>query len=494
MVPVVKSCRRLDERDRHAIAGEDLGHLEPSRAAAENGQAARQGACAGRLAIGPRLNPVEAGQIGHCRATADGDDQIASLDLACATALAHLHAHCTRPDDRRLAADHLGAGVLEPLDVAAVVGPVELDAIDHAVAEVGRPGPAIAAASGVHGRRVEQRLRRHACPERARAAEQLAVDDRHRCATPPRLVRGGLAARAGTDDDEVEAQLPAHLVRAEQQRGNQRGARHDRVDLEVLAGRVISAANWAEAVERRHAHPRRRVRVGRAAGRRVAQLEAQPRGDFDRLLGERGSRRLLLHWRPEVSLCRGCRDVGDRVRGRDLADRRFHLRHRLAGRGANVDLELGPLGDDVRPRAAAHDADVDRHSGPAAVERVQRQDLVRGLERSRCGPFPAPLRHARRDRRCRIRKSAIPLRALTMSPFSRADSSTSAIDAPSAQRRMTGRLVGEPISSSGIGDEHQPTERQPFADRCPGRVRARSARSAYSPPSRPPFMSSTPGP
>jgi hypothetical protein len=46
--------------------------------------------------------------------------------------------------------------------------------------------------------------------------------------------------------------------------------------------------------------------------------------------------------------------------------------------------------------------------------------------------------------------STMPLRELTMSPLARAHSSTKATSADSARRLMTGRLAGEPISSSGL--------------------------------------------
>ncbi len=52
---------------------------------------------------------------------------------------------------------------------------------------------------------MEQRLGGHARPERARPAEEGAVDDRHRRLAGPRVVGGGLPGRSGTDDDEIES-------------------------------------------------------------------------------------------------------------------------------------------------------------------------------------------------------------------------------------------------------------------------------------------------
>ena len=82
-------------------------------------------------------------------------------------------------------------------------------------------------------------------------------------------------------------------------------------------------------------------------------------------------------------------------------------------------------------------------------------------------------------------KSAIPFRALTMSPLARAHSSTSATSCVRRRAsRMTGVLNGEPISSSGLATKV-----------TPGRAPAScSAATAWSPASSPAFMSVTPGP
>ena len=46
----------------------------------------------------------------------------------------------------------------------------------------------------------------------------------------------------------------------------------------------------------------------------------------------------------------------------------------------DVDLQLAPLGDDVRPRPARDHADVDRDAVPSAVQRVESLDEVGGGE------------------------------------------------------------------------------------------------------------------
>ena len=61
----------------------------------------------------------------------------------------------------------------------------------------------------------------------------------------------------------------------QQQPGQHRRPRHDRVDLEVLGRRMVVAADRSEAVEGRDAHAGRRVRIRRAAGRGVVHLEAR---------------------------------------------------------------------------------------------------------------------------------------------------------------------------------------------------------------------------
>ena len=86
----------------------------------------------------------------------------------------------------------------------------------------------------------------------------------------------------------------------------------------------------------------------------------------------------------------------------------------------------------------------------------------------------------------RSSKSAMPLRELTMSPLARAPSITSATSTVAAWARDDGRAHRRPDLLVRVGHEHDASERQ--------RPSARSMRSAYSPASRPPFMSETPGP
>ena len=94
-------------------------------------------------------------------------------------------------------------------------------------------------------------------------------------------------------------------------------------------------------------------------------------------------------------------------------------------------------------------ADVARHTGPAAVEPLEREDRVGRLE----DRVVALLRFdagVRRAPSIVIVRSVIPFRDETMSPFARAPSSTKAASCAGASSRITGPDHGEPISSSGL--------------------------------------------
>ena len=85
-----------------------------------------------------------------------------------------------------------------------IIGPIAWQLPDdHPVSEIGSPLPRIAIATRMKPGRVKECLRGHAGPERARATEQLTVDDRDGGASSPGEMRRRLAGLAGTDDDEV---------------------------------------------------------------------------------------------------------------------------------------------------------------------------------------------------------------------------------------------------------------------------------------------------
>ena len=198
MVLVVHPVPRVDQGDRHAIAGVDLRQLHAGRARAEDRQRPGQLASRGALDVRPRVRLGEAGQVArHATDRSDRQDHRSGLEDAVADADA------SRPVQRGRPANDRRAGSLEALHVAGVVGRIGSLAVDHVVAEVRRLRPRVVAATVVDGRRVEERLGGHARPERARAAEEAAVDDRHRCIPGARVVGSRLAGRSGPDDDEV---------------------------------------------------------------------------------------------------------------------------------------------------------------------------------------------------------------------------------------------------------------------------------------------------
>ena len=123
---------------------------------------------------------------------------------------------------------------------------------------------------------------------------RVADDDRSTVGRRPlpRPARGDPAPTRGrhprwaatprhSSDDGVRSDL-------EEQAGEHRRSRHDRIDLEVLRRGVVVAANRPEAVEGRDAHAGRRVRVGRAAGRAVVHDEPETLGDGLRVLRRAG--------------------------------------------------------------------------------------------------------------------------------------------------------------------------------------------------------------
>ena len=174
------------------------------------------------------------------------------------------------------------------------------------------------------------------------------------------------------------------LTAARDQPGQQRGARHDAREVEPLRRRVVVAADRAEAVERRRPGRARRVRVRRAAGRGVAQLEPELRGEPDREDPPGARPRIVF----SIGRCQPSRADLDRESGSTPVARTGRSTSRLGrlerprGRASAGRPGAAPLGHHVRPRAALDDADVHRHAGPASVER---------LERDRSGAPPAAI-------------------------------------------------------------------------------------------------------
>ena len=109
-------------------------------------------------------------------------------------------------------------------------------------------------------------------------------------------------------------------------------------------------------------------------------------------------------------------------------------------------------------------------------------------------PSRAPRPRAPHDRRCAARGPRCP----SGSSRSRRWRGRPPARAPHPRSRRVraddGRAHGRPDLLVGVGDEDEPAHRQPVGTRALVRPSSRSARSAYSPASRPPFMSETPGP
>ena len=99
----------------------------------------------------------------------------------------------------------LAALLPERLEMAAVVRLLlACLTVDHVVAELGRLGPGEVTATVVDGRRVQQRLGRHAGPECAGPADELVLDDGDARPARPRQAGRSLAGGTRTDDHEVD--------------------------------------------------------------------------------------------------------------------------------------------------------------------------------------------------------------------------------------------------------------------------------------------------
>ena len=194
----------LDDRRRHAEPDIDLGELAAGRATAKDEQALRELPGEGGLLVRPQVDVVDALDRRPARDGADGHDHGPCLQLVRRTIVANDDP--AMADDRRFAAVHDGAGLLESTSVARVVGLGGAGrSIDHVVALRRRPRPVVCRGVGVMlGGAVEQRLRWQAADVRTTATEPAAIDDGDAGTQLARLVRRGLAGRAGADDDDVE--------------------------------------------------------------------------------------------------------------------------------------------------------------------------------------------------------------------------------------------------------------------------------------------------
>ena len=272
-----------------------------------------------------------------------------------------------------------------------------------------------------------------------------------------------------------------------------------------------SAGEWSlppigpRPSRRRHAQPGRRVRVGGAAGRRIAERRSRAgrrapgacstsrplRSSFS--IGQSAGHRLDAR-----RSCPGTAGRGGERRGPPPRPPRAPRR----GRRPDVDLEIGIA---RRRRSGASRRRSRRRCtvtpGQRPLSVVQARSIWWAAARIALRPFSGSTpAWAARPWTVR-RRSTMPLRADTMSPLARAHSRTKQTSAASGQLADERVLeIGEPISSSGLATKTSRSngQRGAAAARLPDERRrtrpASQARIAYRPASRPPFMSVTPGP
>src|SRR5439155_14275755 len=181
----------------------DLRELGPRRTGAEDRDALRKRTEARALAVRPETGCRKALELRHLRDRADRDDDVFGLELA--RALLRLDKDVTRCGDARRPAHRDDSDRFVAFDVPGVVGVVAALADDHVIAARRSLLPRIVAAARAHRGGVEQGLRRHAAPERARAAEEIALHERHARAARAGVIRGRLTGGARADNDEIEA-------------------------------------------------------------------------------------------------------------------------------------------------------------------------------------------------------------------------------------------------------------------------------------------------
>ena len=196
----------------------------------------------------------------------------------------------------------------------------------------------------------------------------------------------------------------------------------------------------------------------------AASLVGKPRAaaQADRVLHEARGAGQLLHGpvaAHHVHLAGGVRHGAPL---RDGPHRRLHGLEVLPLDGAHVHLDGAALGDHVGARAAADDARVDRDSRPAAVERMQRDDLMRRLQQRGAAllRFHARVRGAPRDAQLHVQDALagaheVAVGAGALEHQRRIRIRRQALDHRRGHRR--------PDLLVGIGHEDDPAGRQPRA-------------------------------
>src|SRR5699024_1832748 len=121
-------------------------------------------------------------------------------------------------EEAPVSSDELDARRGEPVDLPRVLplagervaSGQNLGDIEFSVRGLARTGDPASRAQRLTA--AQQRLRRHACPVRALAADEFGFDDRRAQSVLARIVGDVLSDRTGSEDDEVEAALAVRAL------------------------------------------------------------------------------------------------------------------------------------------------------------------------------------------------------------------------------------------------------------------------------------------
>ena len=219
------------------------------------------------------------------------------------------------------------------------------------------------------GRRVARVPRAAVGPGVGRAGDPARVADDDRAAVavrrPPTGRRwrsdAGPASRAGSPGHDPANRGSSPATRGSRGRARSPGAAPARASSGARSSRPRGTppALWSlppigpEPVERRDAHPRRGVRVGGAAGRRRPRSRTRGRAATAWACSTRRPLRssFSIGRQPAIISSSIGRRPGPSARRRRSRTAASAASRSSAGRRPDVDLELAPLGDDVRTRA-----------------------------------------------------------------------------------------------------------------------------------------------
>ena len=80
MLAVVHAVPRMDDRDRHAVSGVDLGQLDAGWTTAQHDHAVGEVPGGGSLLVGPVLEPVQPGQRRNLGERPDSQDHVLRVE------------------------------------------------------------------------------------------------------------------------------------------------------------------------------------------------------------------------------------------------------------------------------------------------------------------------------------------------------------------------------------------------------------------------------